>query len=393
MKILKRFEDSALNTLTSKQGYYHVGDKFYHNKVNALIEASRTKQKIGWNFNYDIYSAQAKRPRMPVTLPQLYRERALQLRDQYDYLIIAFSGGSDSDTVLKTFLNNNIKIDEVWVDWNHTMIERAGYTLNYSKDPVNMPSEWYLVIEPELRRLRAEHPEIKIRISESMNELNNAEDQYDSLRMVNGLGHVGITKRMRDISNYVESLGSGVRAAVVLGMDKVMPYAKGNEYGVVFSDGCTLLKSPGFGRGECVLEYFFWCPEFPEIVIEQGHRLWDYLLLSPEFTRTRMKAWTNGLDWRNRDKVFDSVIKQICYPEWDFSKHQVDKSTFHRCDIHAYSRKFIDERFYQGTESFLESHFSMIDQSFIDPKYTDIKELTSFFNFHPLGTMPTINHY
>lgn len=389
--IAKKFEDSSLTTLTARQGYYQIGDKFYHNKVNALIEASKTNQSVNWNFNWHLYNQQSNRPRMNVPLTMLYRERALQLRDKYDYLILAFSGGADSDNILKTFLDNNIKIDEVWVDWNHTMIARSGYKLNMSKDPVNMPSEWFLVIKPELEKLRITHPEIKIRLSESMTDVDKPEDRADSLRILNGLGHVGITKRNRMMSEYIESISDDKTVAVVMGIDKVMPYAKNNEYGFVFSDACTLLKSPGFDQGDCVMEYFYWCPEFPEIVVEQAHLLWDYLLKNLEFTKIRMAAWTNGLDWTNRDKVFDGIIKELCYTQWDFSKHQTNKSTFHKCDIHAYSRKFSNERFYQGSESFLHSHFSVIDNQYLDPYHTEVKELKAFFNFHKLGNMPPIN--
>jgi len=44
---------------------------------------------------------------------ELCRQRAEQIRDTYDYVIVYFSGGSDSTTVMNAFLDNGIKIDEV----------------------------------------------------------------------------------------------------------------------------------------------------------------------------------------------------------------------------------------------------------------------------------------
>jgi len=44
---------------------------------------------------------------------ELKKERALQLRDKYKYLILMYSGGADSSTVLNTFLEHNIPIDEI----------------------------------------------------------------------------------------------------------------------------------------------------------------------------------------------------------------------------------------------------------------------------------------
>ena len=47
------------------------------------------------------------------TLDELYRKRAEQIREKYDYVVLAYSGGIDSSTVLETFYYNNIKIDEI----------------------------------------------------------------------------------------------------------------------------------------------------------------------------------------------------------------------------------------------------------------------------------------
>jgi hypothetical protein len=388
---VKKFEDSTLNTLTAKQGYYQVDDKYYHCKINALLEASRTKKNVSWNFNYNIYSEQANRARLNVHLDILYRERARQLREQYDYLIIAFSGGADSDTVLKTFLDNNIKIDEVWVDWHHIAIEKSGYKLNFSKDPSNMPSEWFLVIKPELDKLRISHPEIKIRITDSVTDVYTPLDTKNSRSLVNDLSSVGGNIRRNNLDHYVKSISNGKNVAVVMGMDKLIPYSNEKEYGIIFSDGATCWKSSGFEQGDCILEYFYWSPDFPEIVTEQGHLVWDHLLVNPEFTKIRMAACVNGVDSTDRDKVFDNIIKKICYPKWDFSKHQVNKGKFHAGTTYSYLHKWKNESLYQANESLLTSYFNIIDDRFIDPHNTSVKELKFFYNFHKLGNMPSIN--
>lgn len=390
MKPIIKLEDSSLNTLTAKQGYYKVGDKLYHHKSNALIEASRTKQLVNWDFNWYEYSTQSSRPRLNVPLPILYRDRAQRLRDQYDYLILAFSGGADSDNMIKTFLNNNIKIDEVWVDWNISMIEKSGYKLNLSKDASNMPSEWFLVIKPELDKLRIDHPEIKIRVSESLTDLDTPEDNENSFQVSSALLHVNYLKRLNCLRKYVQSI-SNKTVGVICGVDKIIPYSKNGEYGIIFSDGATANKSPAFEKGDLCLEYFYWSPEVPEIAIEQGHRVWDYLLNNPEFTKIRMNALTNGVDWCDREKVFDGIIKSICYSYWDFSKHQVNKGLYHAGTIFNCLSKFYSERFYQGSESFLNSHYNLIDDRFLNPNYTQSRELKLFFNFHKLGNLPDIN--
>lgn len=44
---------------------------------------------------------------------ELCKQRALQIRQSYDYVIVYHSGGSDSTTVLNSFLDNNIHVDEI----------------------------------------------------------------------------------------------------------------------------------------------------------------------------------------------------------------------------------------------------------------------------------------
>ena len=43
----------------------------------------------------------------------LCKERAIQLKDEFGEIILAFSGGSDSTLILNTFLKHNIPVDEV----------------------------------------------------------------------------------------------------------------------------------------------------------------------------------------------------------------------------------------------------------------------------------------
>jgi len=49
------------------------------------------------------------------SLSNLYRKRAQQIRDSYDYIVLYFSGGSDSITMLNAFMKNDIEVDEVVV--------------------------------------------------------------------------------------------------------------------------------------------------------------------------------------------------------------------------------------------------------------------------------------
>ena len=66
------------------------------------------------------------------TLKQLYKERAEQLRSDYDYLIVYFSGGSDSITVVNSFLDNNIPIDEIVIN-SFSQVDKDVLNCDYAK--------------------------------------------------------------------------------------------------------------------------------------------------------------------------------------------------------------------------------------------------------------------
>lgn len=72
------------------------------------------------------------------SIKELHRLRAEQIRQTYDYVVLYFSGGADSTTVLNAFVDNNIPIDEVIVyvntDAENNPIVGGSYALKYLKE-------------------------------------------------------------------------------------------------------------------------------------------------------------------------------------------------------------------------------------------------------------------
>src|SRR5210317_1743936 len=95
--------------------YWKYAGTRYKHKFKA-IEASRGDIH---NITYSLFDTSLENYDWTVepaeSLDELMRQRALQLRDTYTYLKLWFSGGSDSTTVLRVFLENNIPIDEIGV--------------------------------------------------------------------------------------------------------------------------------------------------------------------------------------------------------------------------------------------------------------------------------------
>lgn len=80
------------------------------------------------------------------SLPDLYRQRAEQLRQDYEYLILAYSGGSDSHNILETFYYNNIHIDEILLV--------GAFSQDSNKGDENHNGEIYNMAIPTISKLK-----------------------------------------------------------------------------------------------------------------------------------------------------------------------------------------------------------------------------------------------
>ena len=166
----------------SKLGYYTVGDKKFHSKPLALLAATESNQFPEWDFNKQSFAA-VDWSLEPVTdIRNLYRLRAQQLRQQYDYIRLEFSGGSDSTTVLYSFVNNGIHIDEVVFRYPKTGEKNVSDDpFNYK--PENTLSEAKYAAYPILNWLTTAAPQTKITVHDySENMISNCHDESWVLR-------------------------------------------------------------------------------------------------------------------------------------------------------------------------------------------------------------------
>ena len=95
------------------QGWYEVGNRKYYNKILALIDHKQRREPIRWNYNDEAYDAWRWDVEPSKSLSQLYAERAIDIRNKYDYIVLHFSGGDDSTNILETFVRSGLHLDEV----------------------------------------------------------------------------------------------------------------------------------------------------------------------------------------------------------------------------------------------------------------------------------------
>jgi hypothetical protein len=88
-------------------GYYTIGNLKTYSKIEAIELHTKTGTHPQWHFNDEIFSMHDWRVEPTASLEELYAIRARQIRDKYDYIVLFFSGGADSENMLRTFLRND----------------------------------------------------------------------------------------------------------------------------------------------------------------------------------------------------------------------------------------------------------------------------------------------
>lgn len=307
-------------------GYYKIGDDVINNKFHALMVGTKKHKDPKWWFYDEIYEKACNTFRSyHIPLKEIYRQRAQQLRDKYDYLILNYSGGSDSHNILCTFLEFNIKLDMIYIQWPMSLMDKGLYTPNI-KDTTNFNfhSEWDFVIKKDLEWLSKKHPEIKIEIGDWVE--NVKESYYDDDLLLNNVTNLPSIARAQKQNTFSETEGKlanlGLKVASIYGVDKPLFGFKNNKgYFRLPDNACMAQPNPENPNG---LEYFYFTPDMPEILILQSYHLLKYKQ-NPGNKNFVRDLQLNYHDWYIDFHEACETHKLVCYPYWDFNRFQADK--------------------------------------------------------------------
>jgi hypothetical protein len=263
-------------------GFYRVGwRKFYHKSL-ALIESSKTRYDLEWIFNDDVYSAIDWSVPILESLDELYRQRAQQLRDQYDYLTLYFSGGADSANMLRTFVNNNIFLDEIVMQ----SPEPASHSFNdRDKSSANVYSEIPFSAVPVLKELKNQlDKNTKIRYqdtSKAIIEVLRKDDWFERIPLgvnisINGLARNSTTLAEPHILRLCDS---GKKIGQIVGTDKPFITCIDDSYYFYFLDVVANHIPPldftqlDMHDKSLHTEFFYWTRDLPQLLIKQAQEV------------------------------------------------------------------------------------------------------------------------
>jgi hypothetical protein len=267
-------------------GFYVYRDAPYINREEILGQMLINDDLDGdfqFIFNDDVFSKLDWTIEPPFDLKTLYRERAQQLRDQYKYLILSYSGGSDSQEVLGTFIENGIFLDEVQIVTHEKAISRLSTDLLMSDDSLKMLLEYRYAAVPQLRKLAEVSPNTKI------TEIDISDDLVGDV-LGNKFSFFGMQKSAINASfvtqnaphsrNFFQqhhnnrTLKHQDGACFIRGIEKPSLRLRDGTLHFMFTDvSMHTVRMIQLGHIDEVytIENFFWSRECPLIPIKQSH--------------------------------------------------------------------------------------------------------------------------
>jgi hypothetical protein len=329
--------------LTSKYGCWVSlpSKKLFASKLDAVKYASQTGQSVYFYYHDHIWNSFDKTLLGKIPLITLYKERAQQLRDKYDHLVLHYSGGADSHNILHTFLTNNIKLDEICVKWPKPLRDGKFYTPN-NKDisAKNAVSEWDFAIKPTLDWLASNRPDIKITIidyasdlTENLTSVEHIESKILSMNINRG-GFATLTMWINPVTENIISQKKMSNIGHIFGIDKPILTLKDNIICVQFMDVVFDMLLMPEAHSEGRVEGFYWTPDFPILALEQAYQTALVIKQNKEFlSLIETSSTLTAADILKRFEDQGNLQKKILYKDsWDLNTFQVDKPNVARSD-------------------------------------------------------------
>lgn len=310
-----------------KLGCYRVGDLKFYSKLEAIEAHQRTGIHPHWDFNEAVFSCYDWTREPTESITELYRRRAQQIRDRYEYVILMFSGGADSETVLRSFLDNDIKLDEV-VTW-------TNYQGSGRKDD-HLNSEFFRVALPRFEQLRDQYPWLRQRVIDLtdlvMTLFSDETDRFDWIHATNMFPQPNVLCR-RDLvmsqKDWADMIHQGKKVCVITGADKPRVLHENGRYSVRFLDIVDLTVKSMAGEQPYTDELFYWTPDMPEIVIKQGHMIKNYLeryYLTSPFVSQKPSQLAYKKVGGTKYWLDNHGVHTICYPNWNIETYSSGKT-------------------------------------------------------------------
>jgi hypothetical protein len=349
--------------------YDELGEKYY-----SKFDAIRSNRQIALYFYDKEFLAFDWKTEPKEPLSELYKLRAQQLRDNYDYLILAYSGGIDSTNMLESFYYNNIHIDEI-------IMVGAFSQDSYHGSDENHNGEIYHNCIPTLQMMNLKNTKITYH---DYTKLFDTPEKF--------IAYKNIDKKYQIIDNWFSPHNRWWETTSLLNFDKskkkkvlIQGTDKPNFSKIddrcFFSFNALAVTSLGnyfsYDKNDenITREFFYWTPNTPKILAKQMHIILNFyvenVIIQQKMThenffdsrfytkiiekliyrtmkntpKFKSKKSDNILSLRDsyilknkNSKIYDDYIQQIIWAKNNFTNLVMRNGSYNKNDI--WSRKY-----------------------------------------------------
>lgn len=263
--------------------YYTNDNAIFASKIQALAYSQKTQQPLYFNYYDAVYEKYDWTTEPAKPIDYYYKEQAQRIRDNYDHVILCYSGGYDSTNILETFYYNNIKLDKIVIVGAFSQDSQSGVDQNHN-------GELYHNAFPYLTELGLESITQVCDYTKLFDNVDNFSVSAYGENWVDTMGSWYSPHNWfwKDLEKHIlPSEWHGKKVAVIMGRDKPSLFCSPDSPPIGSSDRTIKLNSFCF-RDTPVTSYggmnkfetikvvnFYWDPYFPEIMIKQLHLLYN----------------------------------------------------------------------------------------------------------------------
>lgn len=315
-------------------GYYSCGNQEFSSKIEACIYGTKTKNPVAWHFNDEVFDKYPWHIEPSETLDQLYDRRAREIREKNDYIVLAFSGGGDSNNILESFIRQNLLIDEIVVN---VMGEMNSFTQvdTACRENWNESAEYHLQTIPRLQYIKSVSPRTKISV------IDLSKHVFDFFRSFGDENWLSYTRERLNVSGLMRhnflhfkeirnQFDKSKKIAMILGIEKPRTIIENGRFKFLFFDKAVNIATVQEfieDYDNTSIEYFYWHPDAAPIVAKQVHIIKRWLELTPEY----IPYWTATSDPNDYYKKFrlihEPLLRSLLYSTWKPEYWQSQKST------------------------------------------------------------------
>jgi len=287
--MVKKYEDNDI--------WYEVAGVKFLNKFAAIDAADGDLNGVQLNFMTNTWNSVNFTTEPEESWQELAKRRCLQLREKYSHLALWYSSGYDSHTILRTFVENKILLDEIII--------------------LNRRKLWF---DPELdfavanaKKVKEVFPNLQITVIEVEDCVIDFYKMYGENWIYNTIG--GQTKFLKTLKYYIvdlypqtfKRLGGLKGKANITGSDKVKVNLYDNKWYMFFMD-VDLAENTGVTN----LEKFYISEDLPQLHVKQAWNAIRWFESLPNLSHDLVHAI------QGKEKVRGGAFEKY-YADWNIN--------------------------------------------------------------------------